>query len=312
MTTSSQIRSALASVGGVGGQGWPYGVLATGADAAMAQSGIDTSKGAAVFVGQCMVESAYFRTTREYGGSSARYAPYYGRGFIQVTWRDNYASFGKWCKARGLISNANYFVDGPDRLADPKWAWLGAVWYFTTHRHGLVALANRGENVKVGRAINRGDAHSRYAAYGEGHRQASYNALLRAGITAPKQLQGIGSVITTPATKATIARFQRALGAGWAIWSGGETGKDDGVWGPATEAQALRIRDYLASGRKPDKWSRKRGWRLTQSQAARDRKRASTKAARRSIQWALGVKTDGVWGPQTDAAFLAFRKDARS
>lgn len=289
--TAEHIETALRSVGGIGGQNWSYAELASGANDALRQAGITTRQGAAVFVAQCMVESAYFRTTREYGGPNTRYAPYYGRGFIQITWKDNYAKFGKWCKDRGLVSDADYFVSVPDRLADPKWAWLGAVWYFTTHRHNLVDLANKGENIKVGRAINRGDAYATLPAYGEDHRQAAYKALLDAGISAPSE--------TTQTAAPTydlddLKRFQRIIGV-----------TPDGEWGPATERQAQAVRRTLKSGMKPSVWDRARYWRLRLS---RPTDKQSSTSIRRAIQWALKVGIDGVWGPSTDTAWFAIRR----
>lgn len=263
MTTAAQIRAALVSVGGLGGQGWTLDTIAAGADDAMRQAGITTREGAACLVAQCMVESAYFRTTREYGGSKTRYAPYYGRGFIQVTWRSNYAAFGAWCKARGLVPDADYFVNVPDRLADPKWAWLGAVWYFTTHRHGLVALANRGENIKVGRAINRGDAYSRYAAYGEAHRVAAYQALLAAGITPPGKA-------TAPATPAKAQPADRATWLRKKIAT-------HGIWSPGTIRRLQAEVDVPIDG-------------------------VAGPQTKKAVQKWLGVTQDGVWGPQTYSA----------
>lgn len=252
--TARQIRQALRSVGGLGGQAWSMEELARGANAAMVQSGITTRQGAACFIAQCMVESAYFRTTREYGGASARYAPYFGRGFIQVTWEANYRSFGQWCHARGLVPSGNHFmVPNQDRLAHEKWAWLGAVWYMTTHRHDLIDLANAGENAKVGRAINRGDAHSSYAAYGEDHRQAAYRALLNAGISAPK-----GAVGYVPSGKWSVKEIQEALGikadgkygdgtkAAVADWQEQIGLAADGLWGPTTEEVTVSIQEDLA------------------------------------------------------------------
>lgn len=193
---AKHIEAALRAVGGVGNQGWTYSDLAAGANEALKQAGITTRQGAAVFISQCMVESAYFRTTTEYGGSNASYAPYYGRGFIQVTHRNNYQNFGRWCKSKGLLSDENYFVNNPSRLSDDKWAWLGAVWYFVTHRHGLVDLANKGNVDAVGRAIHTGDAWASWYPKEEFHRnrvnhtRAAYQALLRAGISAPSPSVG--------------------------------------------------------------------------------------------------------------------------
>lgn len=104
-----------------------------------------------------------------------------------------------------------------------------------------------------------------------------------------------GVVSTVQASKETIARFQRAIGV-----------DDDGIWGKETDKQAKALRNYLVAGRKASKWDRKRGWRHVFAKGGK----GSAKAARRSIQWALGVKTDGDWGPKTDAAWLAFRDDA--
>lgn len=260
--TAAQIKQALRAVGGLGGQSWSLAELSIGANNALRQSGITTRQGAASFVAQCMVESAYFRTTREIGGSRARYAPYFGRGFIQVTWRENYAAFGKWLVGRGLTGDPDYFVDVPDRLAAEKWAWLGAVWYFTTHRHGLVSLANAGENVMVGRAINRGDAYSQYAAYGEDHRQAAYNALLRAGISAPTGALGTGGTgpdgFYEPSGTWSVEKIQEALGLKADGKYGEETKKviaewqemigltADGLWGPKTEEVTVSIQEDLA------------------------------------------------------------------
>lgn len=100
-----------------------------------------------------------------------------------------------------------------------------------------------------------------------------------------------------PVTDEAVARFQRAIGV-----------DDDGDWGPQTDKQALALRNYLAPGRRAGKWDRKRGWRHVFAKGGK----GSAKAARRSIQWALGVKTDGIWGPDTDSAFLAFRTEAKS
>src|SRR5699024_7922970 len=109
MVTGPQIRAAVASVGGVGGQKWSWDELARGANESLSQAGITTRQGAAVFISQCMVESAYFRTTTEYG-SSLRYDPYRGRGFIQRTFKSGYQSFGRFMKALGKVSDANYFA----------------------------------------------------------------------------------------------------------------------------------------------------------------------------------------------------------
>lgn len=307
MVTANQLSAALRSVGGLGGQGWSLDTLADGANEAMKQAGITTRNGAAVFIAQCMVESAYFRTTREYNGSSTRYAPYYGRGFIQVTWRDNYAKFGAWCKSRNLVSDADTFVKVPDRLADPRWAWLGAVWYFRTHRHGLVELANKGDNIKVGRAINRGDAHSQYAAYGEDHRQKAYNALLNAGITAPGKASSGGSSSDTykPTGTMTVKQVQTAVGVtADGVYGSGTMAavkkmqsrlkvSADGKWGPGTE------KAYKASKAKPAPAPAPSPAKI---KVDGDFGVATIKALQRKVK----VKADGVFGTGSKKAVQAW------
>ncbi len=46
---------------------------------------IDTPMRVARFLAQTCLETDHFRTLREYGGSAQRYAPYSGRGVIQLT-----------------------------------------------------------------------------------------------------------------------------------------------------------------------------------------------------------------------------------
>ena len=295
--TAAQISAALRSVGGLGGQGWSLDTLAKGANAAMAQAGINTREGAAVFMSQCMVESAYFRTTREYGGPSARYAPFYGRGFIQVTWRENYAKFGAWCKDRGLVPSASYFTDKPDRLADSQWAWLGAVWYLSTN--GCIPRANRGQNADVGRIIHAGPGRKNYPINAQernrqNHTMKAYNAMLRAGITAPS---GTAATVAAPAptfTKDDVKKVQRAVGVA-----------DDGVWGAGTDKNATAIRAVLKPGLKATEAQRAI---YDKVKTTRPEGKRAAAEFRKGIQWALGVTADGVWGKNTEAAWQAIRR----
>ncbi|WP_346007474.1 peptidoglycan-binding domain-containing protein [Janibacter terrae] len=98
-------------------------------------------------------------------------------------------------------------------------------------------------------------------------------------------------------TRDDVKRLQRVLGL-----------EDDGVWGPETERQAQAIRRALKAGSKPGVWDRVRYWRLRRS---RPKSKQSSDSMRRAIQWALKVDVDGIWGPGTDAAWLAMRAQHR-
>lgn len=140
-----------------------------------------TVESVAALVSECMMESAYFRTTEEYA-KNGRYAPFIGRTFIQITWKANYAAFGAWCKGKGLVSDASYFVDRPARLAETKWAAIGGVWYFTQVMfHGKPLTAYSGNIAQVGKAVNLGNPFSTSVPNGQRAREAAYVAVRALG-----------------------------------------------------------------------------------------------------------------------------------
>lgn len=157
--TADVIGAALDSVGGRGNQLASLDEIARIFNAAISQAGDGAYDGQparlAALIGQCAQESAWFRTTTEYG-TGQRYAPHIGRTFIQITWSDNYQAFGLWCKARGLIDDAAYFVNSPASLSDLKWAALGPIWYFATR--GILPYADQRNWTAVGGIINTGSA----------------------------------------------------------------------------------------------------------------------------------------------------------
>ena len=157
--TADVIGAALDSVGGRGNQIASLDEIARIFNAAISQAGDGAYDGQparlAALIGQCAQESAWFRTTTEYG-TGQWYAPYIGRTFIQITWSDNYQAFGLWCKAHGLINDAAYFVNNPASLSDLKWAALGPIWYFATR--GILPYADQRNWTAVGGIINTGSA----------------------------------------------------------------------------------------------------------------------------------------------------------
>ncbi len=206
--TATTLRGALTAVPGAtsGNQVMPWSALAAGADEALSMLGVTTTDEAAAFLANMTLESAYFRTTTEYG-SGQRYAPYIGRTFEQVTWSQNYAAFGVWCHDKGLITDPAQFVDNPASLSDLRWAWLGGVWFWQAK--GLLPHAKAGEFRTVVLRINGG-----FNGYTE--RLALYRAF-----------QGLGSdILPAPAAPAKAARAQIA---------------EDGQVGNGTQAAFMRL-----------------------------------------------------------------------
>jgi len=109
----------------------------------------------AMFIAQTQEESDNYNTTEEYGDGPTGDA-YKGRTWIQITWQSNYAAFGQWAAAQGLISDPNQFVDDPTSLADMQWAGVGAAWYWTVQRPQINQLCDEGDINGVTEAINGG------------------------------------------------------------------------------------------------------------------------------------------------------------
>lgn len=200
--------------------------------------GINTPLRKAHFLAQLAHESDGFNTTREYGGTKKRYAPWYGRGLIQTTWEENYKVFTKWCKARGIEGAVNFATQSHrEKVAEFPWAFLAAICYWDTHN--LNALADKDDVEAVTKVINGGynglDDRKRYLK----------KAKVIFGVTAAEEIKEDNSVkgiqerlialgykidadgIMGPRTRAAIRLFQKFHGL-----------TVDGVVGPKT-AKAL-------------------------------------------------------------------------
>jgi predicted chitinase len=62
----------------------------------MRRYGVDTGTRKAAFFGNALQETTWLSTLSEGGGSGSWYAPWYGRGFLQLTNPDNYCTYWTW------------------------------------------------------------------------------------------------------------------------------------------------------------------------------------------------------------------------
>lgn len=228
--TEAMLKSALASVGssttrskvvtridGTTKTSTPTSLkeLAALATEALKRAPKLTGHGVAAWVATLMQESAWLATTVEYGADKKKYDPYRGRTFEQVTWKDNYASFGKWAKEQGWVTDANLFVTKPEGLGDLKWAWYGGIWYFENRK--LWGYGNSGDFQRVSTAVNLGTARIDKVPAGWQARLKAYRAFL--SIYAKPSTIKENGVMDVP----TQERLQEYLGA-----------EIDAIWGAQT------------------------------------------------------------------------------
>lgn len=175
------LRAALAEIGAVGKQIASWEDLAVGANESLLTAPGLTVEGAAAFLATCAQESAYFRTTTEYGSKWLRYDPYRGRTFTQITWRENYLDFGRWAHRRGLVQDPEVFVRDPKALGSLRWAWLGPIQYW--EENNIWHWANRGNFRATSQAINGGAGRvgTSFTPHGWDERLAMYRVFLRYG-----------------------------------------------------------------------------------------------------------------------------------
>lgn len=234
-----QLYKAMASIGAAGRQIGSWDNLAAGAMGALRAGDVRTPQGGAAFLATLAQESDWFRTTREYG-SGQRYAPYIGRTFCQVTWKSNYAAFGKWANKRGLLADPNTFVRDPGSLSALRWAWLGGVWYFGAN--GLWTYANAGQFLAVSNGVNRGNPKSKTPPYGWAMRQKAYRAFLTLGSsivpagspTPSKPPSSAPPVLRYGSTGARVKALQTGMRKAFPSYAGKLA--VDGSYGNATRA----------------------------------------------------------------------------
>ncbi|PZT99497.1 MAG: hypothetical protein DI630_16910 [Gordonia sp. (in: high G+C Gram-positive bacteria)] len=80
---------------------------------------------------------------------------YKGRGPIQLTGKNNYRNFGRWCAEKRLVSDPEFFVQNPTQVSTPKWGFLAATWYWTVSRN-MNSFADRADIRGASIAVNGG------------------------------------------------------------------------------------------------------------------------------------------------------------
>lgn len=159
------LRSAMGNTPGV-----DYGALAEPMNKALEIAQINNPRRLAMWCAQLGHESVGLRYMNEIWGPTAAqrtydgrmgnrpgtsdWSDFRGRGPIQLTGRNNYASFYQWARDKGL--NPPDFTREPYRVAESYWGFLAAAWYWTVARPQLNSLADAEDVVGATRAINGG------------------------------------------------------------------------------------------------------------------------------------------------------------
>ena len=101
-------------------------------EAALLEFGIGERDEVAMLLGQVAGETGngkWFQELDNAAGTYLRnkpYFPYFGRGAIHLTWKENYAA----AKAHFGVD----FVNKPQLVSTLQWRWRTACWYFAVHR----------------------------------------------------------------------------------------------------------------------------------------------------------------------------------
>jgi predicted chitinase len=102
------------------------------------------------FLAQALHESGGLKFTSEIGGASAPYAPWYGRGLIQLTLKANYVAYENYIGADVTSS-----TECIGKLASPPHCALSAFWFYKIHKN-LDAIAIEDDFIKLTAKINGG------------------------------------------------------------------------------------------------------------------------------------------------------------
>lgn len=235
-----------------------YTALADDVNRALRQSGCTTVNRAAMFLAQICEESGGLQWMTELASGSEYEGrrdlgntqpgdgvKFKGRGPIQVTGRNNYTALSRWAHDRGYVPSATYFVDNPTALADDKYAFLGAVWFWTTHNLNRYGDANdvRGATLVINGGTRGLDA-----------RQANWNrihplgrAILPGPVLRRVAHMKVGDTARVTAEKGAIAR--KAPGGAQVVQNGKPVGHPRGFQFKVTKLAKSKDGSTWAKGK---------------------------------------------------------------
>ncbi|WP_152224120.1 hypothetical protein [Pseudomonas sp. SCB32] len=111
---------------------------------------ITTCRQKAHFLAQVLHESDKLYATREYGGESKSYAPWFGRGFLQLTLEENYKNYGVYIGEDVTSSDT-----ARDKLTKPPHSALSAFWFYAEHKK-LIGISEHDDLNMITARINGG------------------------------------------------------------------------------------------------------------------------------------------------------------
>ncbi|PHM62649.1 glycoside hydrolase family 19 protein [Xenorhabdus ishibashii] len=112
--------------------------------------GITTCRGKAHFLAQICHESGGLSVTKEGGGENKSYNPWYGRGLMQLTYRDTYSSYGRY-----IGENVTSSKQDRDKLLSSPHSVLSAFWFYNVYKN-VSSSAGDDDFNKVTALINGG------------------------------------------------------------------------------------------------------------------------------------------------------------
>lgn len=92
--------------------------------------GIITCREKAHFLAQCCHESGGLTLTKEIGGTRASYAPWYGRGLIQLTWQEVYTKYGAYVGEDFELDDA-----ARNKIAQYPHCVRSAFWFYCVNKN---------------------------------------------------------------------------------------------------------------------------------------------------------------------------------